>query len=457
MRVRLIPIAAVLTAACASPPPVSPALSASTVAVAPASPIVFLEDDYASAETKAKTEGKLVFVDVWAPWCHTCLSMKHGVLDSPVVASHGSGFVFASLDGDKDENAEFLARYPVKVWPTLFAIDPVTRDAVAMYGGSLSATELAGFLDQAQAAHSSSGPDPDLAKALAAAHAAFSSKNLAEAERLYTAAAARPWARRNEALIGAMRAFSAAKDFPACGAFGLAHLRDVSGTSSPADFVDDLRTCAQQSTDLDLKERIESLTLERLRALADQAHEGASVDDRADLLDMLADAEAKAGNKTRARAAEELRVSILEEAATKAGSPEGSRVFDYERMGAYLALGRGEDAVKLFEGRVHDFPDSYEAWARLASTLHAVGRDKDALAAVEKAVTLAYGPRKLRYLGLRAEIQRGLGDLDGAVASLEEEVRGAKALPTGQRDDARIEDAEGRLARAKEARAATKQ
>ena len=417
---------------------------------------MFLEDDYGRAEATAKTAGKLLFVDVWAPWCHTCLAMKHGVLDAPIVAAHGSGFVFASLDGDKDENAEFLGRYPIKVWPTLFAIDPVSRSVVAMYGGSLSAPELAAFLDEANAARKASGADSDLAKALGAAHAAFASKDFAGAAKLYATAAARPWARRNEALIGAMRALTSAHDFPGCGSFGLAHLGDVTGSSSPPDFVDDLRTCAEQSTDIDLKKRIEDITLERLRGLGAHPPEGASIDDRADLLAMLADAEADAGNKGAARTAEEQRLAILEDAAAKAGSPEAARVFDYERMGTYLALGRGDDAVKLFEGRVRDFPDSYEAWARLASTLHAISRDKEALPALEKAITLAYGPRKLRYLGLRAEIQSALGDLDGAVASLEEEVRGAKALPPGQLDEARTKDAEARLARATEARSATK-
>ncbi len=452
MRARHLFMAAALLVACSATPPSSqPSASLSTDPPVATGPLVFLEDDVTRAETQAKTDGKLLFVDVWAPWCHTCLAMKHGVFDAPDVAAHGGGFVFASLDGDKDENAAFLGRYPIRVWPTLFVIDPVTRNVVAMYGGSLSVPELAAFLDNARDAHRGKGADADLQRALEAAHAAFAAKDYTTAEKRYEDAAARPWARRSEALIGAMRAFESAKNFPGCGAFGVAHLADVTGASSQADFVDDLRTCAEQSTDIDAKKRILDMTLTRLRTLADHMPDTASVDDRADLLAMLAEAEGT--GSPGAHAAQERRAALLDGAAAKAGSPDDARVFDYERMGAYLALGRGDDAVKLFEGRVRDFPDSYEAWARLASTLHAVGRDKDAVPAVEKAIALAYGPRKLRYLGLRAEIANSLGDFDAAVAALEDELKGAKALPPGQFDDDRVKDAEGQLAKAKEARA----
>jgi tetratricopeptide (TPR) repeat protein len=422
----------------------------------PAAPVTFIEDDYARAEKTAKEQGKLVFVDVWAPWCHTCLSMKHGVLDSPEVGRHAKPFVFVSLDGDKDENVEFLARVPLKAWPTFFVLDPTSKSVVAMYGGSLSVAELGAFLDGAASAHAGTGAEAELAKTLVSAHDAFAAKDYAGAARLYDAASKKPWSRRNEALIGAMRALSTAHDTPGCGAFGIAHLSDVTGASSQADFVDALRGCAESSTDIDAKKHIEDVTLERLRALAASFPEGASVDDRADLLAMLADAETSAGHASAARGAHEKRIAILEEAAQKAGSPEGARVFDYERMGSYLALGRGDEAVKLFEGRVKDFPDSYEAWARLASTLHTLGRDKDALPAVDKAVTLAYGPRRLRYMGLRADIQAGLGNLDGAVMTLEEELRRAKELPPGQYDEARVKEAENALDKAKQARDTTR-
>jgi thiol:disulfide interchange protein len=41
-----------------------------------AGPIVFVEDDYARALAEARARHVPIFVDAWATWCHTCLSMR---------------------------------------------------------------------------------------------------------------------------------------------------------------------------------------------------------------------------------------------------------------------------------------------------------------------------------------------------------------------------------------------
>src|SRR5262249_25461603 len=64
----------------ASPPPSPPPKAA------PRAPLVFLEDDMAGARARASAAGKLLFVDAWAPWCHTCLSMRNFVLSDPSLA-----------------------------------------------------------------------------------------------------------------------------------------------------------------------------------------------------------------------------------------------------------------------------------------------------------------------------------------------------------------------------------
>ncbi|HTS79590.1 MAG TPA: thiol reductase thioredoxin, partial [Myxococcaceae bacterium] len=42
----------------------------------PPSGIVFLEDDYRGALARARAEQKPLFLDSWATWCHSCLSMR---------------------------------------------------------------------------------------------------------------------------------------------------------------------------------------------------------------------------------------------------------------------------------------------------------------------------------------------------------------------------------------------
>ncbi|HEY4120714.1 MAG TPA: thioredoxin family protein, partial [Byssovorax sp.] len=74
------------SSACAPDRPAPP--RAALVAAAPApppkpEPVAFVEDDLAAATARAANEKKALFVDVWAPWCHTCLSMKNFVLSSP--------------------------------------------------------------------------------------------------------------------------------------------------------------------------------------------------------------------------------------------------------------------------------------------------------------------------------------------------------------------------------------
>src|SRR5437868_13916922 len=63
--------------------------------------LVFLEDDYDGALARARSESKVLFVDAWATWCHTCLSMKHYVLSEPALAPLAERAIFLSLDTEK--------------------------------------------------------------------------------------------------------------------------------------------------------------------------------------------------------------------------------------------------------------------------------------------------------------------------------------------------------------------
>ena len=63
---------------------------------APSQGITFIEDDYEGAKKRALAEHLPMFVDAWAAWCHTCLSMKEYVWGdaalSAVATQVSSGF-----------------------------------------------------------------------------------------------------------------------------------------------------------------------------------------------------------------------------------------------------------------------------------------------------------------------------------------------------------------------------
>ncbi|TMQ64301.1 MAG: tetratricopeptide repeat protein [Candidatus Eisenbacteria bacterium] len=92
----------------------------------------------------------------------------------------------------------------------------------------------------------------------------------------------------------------------------------------------------------------------------------------------------------------------------------------------------------MLEASERDFPEDYNPPARLATAYKAMKRWDDALAASDRALARAYGPRKLRLLQTRSEIQIGRGDAAAARRTLEEAVAMAEALPEGQRSESTI-------------------
>ena len=84
--------------------------------------------------------------------------------------------------------------------------------------------------------------------------------------------------------------------------------------------------------------------------------------------------------------------------------------------------------------------------ANLAIAYRALKKWDEGLAASDRAMKLAYGPRKLTFYTTRADLYTGKGDTEGARRRIEEAVAFAKALPAGQRSDATIASLEKRLA-----------
>jgi tetratricopeptide (TPR) repeat protein len=427
-------------------------------AAAAAGAVTFIKDDVDGAFARARSEKKAVFVDAWAEWCHTCLSMQHFVFVEPSLKPLENRIVFLALDTEREENAKFLERYKVNVWPTLFVIEPASGKVAGYWPGAASLAELRSFLDgslEVIDALGQAGLPPDSPVALLveakAATAAGDPKKASAAFERAIERAPRDWPRRNEALYGLIAAYARAGNAEKCVAVGLRHSAEVTGAALPVDFVSTMFDCSQGIKNPAKQREVRVAAVERLRALTAKPPADASVDDRADALDKLSTVLFALGDKAAAREAQERRLALMEAAARAAPSPEAAATHDYGRANAYVALGRPEEAIRMLEERERQLPESYDPPGRLARVLARLKRWQPALDAANRALKNAYGPRRLGYLELKADIQRGMGDRAGELKTLEELVAGHQELSAGQAKKGGLDAAKKRLAAARAA------
>jgi tetratricopeptide (TPR) repeat protein len=418
----------------ATPSAVAPAGDARAAATDTHPPLTWIEDDVPAALSQAKREGKLVFVDTWAEWCHTCISMKHYVLDSPALRGLGSDVVFVAVDTEKEKNAAFVDQHAIDVWPTFFVIDPEKGDVLGYWPGSGSIKEMDAFVREALSARDERKAAKLDAKsplaALLAAKGAQSRSAYDDAAKHYKTALERApggWPRRSEAAAGLVSAYFNAGRADLCVDAGLRYLPEVKGAAKPTDFCRVLLDCAEHAKSGDKRAKAQDAVKTRLVAIARSPHPESTPDDRADTLDVLADVWLAFKDKTAARKALVERLAILEKASKEAPSPAAAQAYDAALANALLAAGRPADAIRLLETLEKQLPSSYEPPGRLAGVLLALKKYREALSAVERALSHSEGPRRLRFLEIKADILAGLGDHPGQVKALEEAVAGYEA------------------------------
>ncbi len=417
-----------------------------------------VHDDARAAFAKAKTEGKAVLVDAWAPWCHTCLSMRNYVLSDASLAPLAGRVQLLAIDTDRPENAAFLERYSVSVWPTFFMIEPSSEKILGVWQGSASAREFRQFVEEGLAemddARAEKAPAGSAEREFLDAKAALAKGDHVKAadafERAVNAAdaAKKNWSRKDEALSGLIFSLYRAKDYPRCARTGQKYMPGIQGAAVPADFASMLLACASKLPKGEEQDKARNAAVERLLSLVKNPPAEASADDRADAMAILADAQKEGGDAAAAKKTNEARIALLEEAARQAKSPEIAATYDYARAGAYVALGRGDEAIKMLTERESQKPDSYEPPARLAGVYVRLEKYPEALAAIDRALSRSYGPRKLQYLKVKSDILGKLGDTKAQVETLRQEVAGHEALAKGHADADRLADAKKRLAEA---------
>jgi thiol-disulfide isomerase/thioredoxin len=330
----------------AQPPHAAPLRAAES----PADPLRFIENDLPAARALAIRQRKLLLVDAWAPWCHTCLSMRAFVFPDPSLRPLARHVVFAAIDTDQPSSADFLDSYPVHACPSLFILHPASGDVLACWPGSCSAQELKTLVDDAVRVADATAPVGVPLRDLTDARGALAARDLERAQHGFARLLARmnpSWSRWTEALTGAIETLRAAGSFPACADFGAAHLREVSGASRPGDFAAMTLDCAARLPPGQQRSAVEKAAIAMLRDLVNAPAPHASVDDRPDLLGILADDLESSGDHAAALQMHEQRIAMLEQAAAEASTPRAASTFDYLLARSYVAIGRGQDAVRL--------------------------------------------------------------------------------------------------------------
>ena len=374
--------------------------------------------------------------------------MRAYVFTDKSLERYAGRFVWLSIDTEDAKNTAFLKAHPISVWPTLLILDPQDK-VVFLYAGGGTVPQIRKLLDDGERAARGSHGKADLA--LERANALAGQGKQAEAAKVLEealAAASMHWPRFGRASESLIMALLQSHDSQRCAERALALYPRVRGTSSAVNVASVGLSCA---TDLDAKswnrsELIANLERATRETLAAADKIAMSADDRSGLYESLVDARDEAKDATAAHTLREQWAAFLEGEAAKAKTPDQRAAFDPHRFTAYLGLKQPEKAIAMLEQSERDLPGDYNPPARLASAYRAAGRYDDALAASDRALKLAYGPRKVGIYRNRATVYLARGDKDSARKTIEEAIRYTEALPTEQRSDGMIASLKKQLA-----------
>jgi tetratricopeptide (TPR) repeat protein len=438
----------------AAPPPVPSACAKAE----PKGPLAWIEDDYASALACAREKKVPLVLDLWAPWCHTCLSMQTTVFTDPAFAADAPKFVFAALDTDREVNAEPVGKFAPSAWPTFYVIgnDEVV---LARFVGAASVSQFRDFLASGARAAAGGGAAADAR--LLGGQRALAKKDFTTADEELTAAlAAMPegWPRREELLADLMLVKRKRGDTKACLELADKYLENVGSSALSTNFIASAVECATEmegpgpapgpgdETKDARGTAIRDRGIARWKALLADAKSPLSVDDRAEALGYLRDALDSAGKHDEAKqVAEQLR-TIVDEAYAKAPTPLGKMTYIWPRAEVYAYLERPLDLVADYEALAKALPEEYDPPARLGWLYLRAGKLPEAATWTERALGLVYGPRKGRLLTQRAEIAKAAGDAATERRYREQAVKLWESLPPGQQSPGNLEAAKQALA-----------
>jgi tetratricopeptide (TPR) repeat protein len=408
--------------------------------VAATTHLPFVADDYPAALAQARREHKPLFVDFWATWCHTCLSMKRTVMEDPGLQPVADAMVWASIETEADKNKPVIDRFPLDVWPTFLIINPDDESVLGRWLGAASVNDFRSFVQGGVAAYRKGAPKSPAAAAQRLGDEARLKGKLQESSAAYAQALAltrpddpaRP--ERLALYINALRKLHTLESVRACVQLALAELNNTGDTAITTDFLSYASSCASElPKDRVEVERLRAASISRLSVLLAKPDAPLSVDDRSDayanLIELLDQAKTHGDAVKFARK----RAEMLEQAAAKAPDATAASTWDPHRTDTYLYLGEPQKAEAMLAQREKQMPGDYNAPARLARVLLEEGKFREAEAAVDRALAeIPRGNRCVSILGLKGRILAAQGKPVDSV--LREQLEVMRGLPQTQRN-----------------------
>ena len=357
--------------------------------------------------------------------------MRAFVFTDKALERYAGRFVWLSVDTENAKNADFLKKYPINVWPTLLVIDPAKERVSLRYAGGATVGQLSKLLDQAQSKTKTPSDD-----ALARADRLASDGKNEEAAKEYDTAlneAPKGWRPYGRAAEGLLMALTMTRQHERCASRAMELYPRLRGTLSGANVAAYGVSCAAELPAENKQRAADIADLEKAtRAALDDPKIDMSGDDRSGLYEALLEARKAQKDDAGAHRIAEQWAAFLEHEAARAKTAEQRAVYDSHRMGAYMELGTPEKAVPMLQQSERDFPRDYNPPARLGTIYRLMKKYDESLAAYDRALKLAYGPRKIGILRGRADTLLAKGDKDAAKQTMRDAIAYAKSLPSGQ-------------------------
>ena len=124
-------------------------------------PLTFIEDDHPKALAAARAAQKPLFIDFWATWCHSCLSMQRFVLSDAGMKPIADGLVWSSVETERESNKAVVEKYPVDAWPTFLIVDPDNEAVLGRFLGSGTVQDMRAFVQDGIRAYREKGRPAD--------------------------------------------------------------------------------------------------------------------------------------------------------------------------------------------------------------------------------------------------------------------------------------------------------